>query len=69
MNQFMKNNNFSAKVHALALICRKDKENFYSFRTTFLTARMCRLICAFVVRIWHKQVFLMMWLNFAFKML
>ena len=21
------------------------------------TARMCRLICAFVVRIWHKQVF------------
>ena len=23
-----------------------------------LTAWMCRLICAFVVRIWHKQVFL-----------
>ena len=26
------------------------------------TARMRRLICAFVVRIWHKQVFLMTWL-------
>ena len=27
------------------------------------TAWMHRLICAFVVRIWHKSGFLMMWLK------
>ena len=27
------------------------------------TVRMRRLICTFVVRIWHKIGFLMMWLN------
>ena len=31
------------------------------------TARMRRLICAFVVRIWHKTHFLMAWLIFFFN--
>ena len=29
------------------------------------TMQMCRLICAFVVRIWHKTDFLMIWLNIS----
>ena len=30
------------------------------------TAQICRLISAFVVPIWHKQVFLMMWLKWYY---